>query len=124
MKAEERGRAIMVRALMAELEQQIEIEDLDCRAVGPLAVALADAVKRNDLLLINRGAYVINGVEIVDRQPGTGDTKTVLVHVVPDSKQALCVWCNRPYRETDSGANRKLCVSCWEHGPATEDLEV
>lgn len=119
MKAEERGRALLVRALIEQIRQEVRDDHMDCRFVGPLAVRLTDAILKKHLMVINGGAYEIRSVKPTNEYP----PRVIEVEVVTEN-QMVCVWCHRPYRLGDSGARHKLCSSCWENGPCNEDLEV
>ena len=122
MKSEERGRAIMVRALIDNLDKQRDDGGLDCRFIGPLALALADAVMKHDLLLVGGNAFQVERAEYASTRT-VGVTTSFLVHVVPNPVRLLCIWCSRPYRAGDSGSSHELCADCWENGPAKEDLQ-
>lgn len=110
----------MVRALMDELERQSEDEELDATALGPLAVKLAAAVLKEDLLLVGGKAWEVERTEPRAVSPGSGELFHVLTK--PGSSLNQCSWCRRTYRSSDVSSPYRLCPSCWNEGPTKEDL--
>lgn len=112
----------MVRALIKELEQQADDEGLDTSCLGPLAVKLTDAILRADLLLVGGKAWEVEEAQEQPGVPGFFGSEVLLVTTKPGSATNRCSWCRRTYRSSDVSSPYRLCPSCWNEGPAEEDL--